>query len=185
MTTRYRLDPGRSQFTVQAFATGLLSFLGHSPTFAVRDFSGVVEFVDGVIGGMRLGITVNASSLELMDNVSSSDRRDIEERMKREVLETSSNPEIKLLAATLSVENISAGAYRLRVDGSLALHGVSRPLQMDVELRIFSDGIRLRGAFPLRLSDYHIKPITALGGAIKLQDEVKLAFDVAGFPEPT
>ena len=30
--------PGQSRFTVQAFAAGLLSFLGHSPTFAVRDF---------------------------------------------------------------------------------------------------------------------------------------------------
>ena len=35
---RYRIDPGRSRFTVQAFATGLLSAFAHSPTFAVRDF---------------------------------------------------------------------------------------------------------------------------------------------------
>jgi polyisoprenoid-binding protein YceI len=183
MTSRYRLDPARSQFTVQAFATGLLSFLGHSPTFAVRDFSGMVEFIDGVIGGMRLDITVKASSLELMDKVGPADRREIEERMRRDVLETSSYPEIKLLAAVQSVENLASGGYRLRVDGSLALHGQNRPAQMNLELKIFSDGIRLSGSFPLRLSDYHIKPVTALAGAIKLQDEVKLAFDVAGFPE--
>ncbi len=47
MTARYRLDPGQSRFTVQAFATGLLSFLGHSPTFAVRDFAGAVRFDGG------------------------------------------------------------------------------------------------------------------------------------------
>ncbi|HZY84092.1 MAG TPA: hypothetical protein VFE78_04635 [Gemmataceae bacterium] len=38
--TRYRLGPELRQFTVQAFASGMLSFLGHSPTFAVRDFTG-------------------------------------------------------------------------------------------------------------------------------------------------
>ena len=46
MMTRYRLDPGQSRFTVQAFATGMLSFLAHSPTFAVRAFRGDVE-IDG------------------------------------------------------------------------------------------------------------------------------------------
>ena len=40
--TRYRLGPELSQFTVQAFASGMLSFLGHSPTFAVRDCTGMV-----------------------------------------------------------------------------------------------------------------------------------------------
>jgi hypothetical protein len=37
MAVHYRLNPGESRFTVQAFASGLLSFLGHSPTFAIRD----------------------------------------------------------------------------------------------------------------------------------------------------
>ena len=40
MTTRYRFDPSLSRFTVRAFASGLLSFVGHSPTFAVRQFAG-------------------------------------------------------------------------------------------------------------------------------------------------
>ena len=47
MTVRYRLDPVRSRFTVQAFATGLLSFLAHSPTFGVRDFAGEMSFLTG------------------------------------------------------------------------------------------------------------------------------------------
>jgi hypothetical protein len=41
---RYTLDPASSRFTVQAFATGLLSALGHSPTFAVREFTGEWRF---------------------------------------------------------------------------------------------------------------------------------------------
>ena len=44
MPARYRLDPAHSRFTVQAFAAGMLSFLGHNPTFAVRDFQGEVRF---------------------------------------------------------------------------------------------------------------------------------------------
>jgi hypothetical protein len=36
-------DARASQFTVQVFAGGLLSAFGHSPTIAIRDFSGEAE----------------------------------------------------------------------------------------------------------------------------------------------
>jgi hypothetical protein len=39
MSTRHQIDAGRSRFTAQAFAGGLLSFFAHSPKFAVRDFA--------------------------------------------------------------------------------------------------------------------------------------------------
>ncbi len=43
MMSRYRLDNKSSRFTVQAFATGLLSFAAHSPTFAGSPMSGVAS----------------------------------------------------------------------------------------------------------------------------------------------
>ena len=50
----YRLDPTQSRFTVQAFATGLLSMLGHNPTFAARDFRGEMRFSGAELDGMLL-----------------------------------------------------------------------------------------------------------------------------------
>ncbi|MBA3786883.1 MAG: hypothetical protein H0X15_15340 [Acidobacteria bacterium] len=44
---RYRIDAGGSNFTVQAFAEGLLSFMGHNPTFVVRRYGGDVQFAVG------------------------------------------------------------------------------------------------------------------------------------------
>ena len=82
MGTRYRMDPGHSRFTVQAFAGGLLSFLGHSPTFAVRDFAGELCWEPDRPEGAGLVVTVRADSLELIDNVRPADREDIEGRMR-------------------------------------------------------------------------------------------------------
>jgi polyisoprenoid-binding protein YceI len=183
MTARYRLDANQSRFTVQAFATGMLSMFAHSPTFAVHDFTGSVTFDDDTIKGMRLEIVVNAASLQLVDKVTVADRGEIESRMRGEVLETATYPEITLRAGVVSVETITRGHYRVRLHGSLSLHGVTGDFHVDAELSILDDGIRLRGEFPLRLSDYRIKPVTALGGAIKLKDELKLSFDIAGLPE--
>jgi hypothetical protein len=40
----YLVDARASRFTVQAFATGLLSAMGHNPAIAIRNFSGDVNF---------------------------------------------------------------------------------------------------------------------------------------------
>jgi polyisoprenoid-binding protein YceI len=183
MTSRYRLDPGRSRFTVQAFAGGLLSFLGHSPVFAVRQFAGSVSFDDKGADTVRAEITVRPDSLELTDAVSASDRREIETTMRRDVLETATFPEIVYRVTDAAAETISPGRYRLRLGGPLDLHGVRHPQRVDAELTVYPDGIALKGGCSLRLSDYRIRPVTALGGTIKLKDEVRLAFDVIGLPE--
>lgn len=183
MTTRYKLDPSKSLFTVQAFATGMLSMFAHSPLFTVRDFAGTISFDGDAIQSLRLEVNVNAQALELKSNYNAIERTEIESRMRQEVLETASYPQITLQAGAVSAERVSPGQHRLRISGSLSLHGLTRPLQVDTELRVYEDGVRLAGEFPLRLPDYRIKPVTALGGAIKLKDELKLAFDLAAVPE--
>jgi polyisoprenoid-binding protein YceI len=185
MTPRYRFDPGHSRFTVQAFATGLLSFLGHSPTLAVRDFRGVVEFPDDLIANLRVELTAGAGTLAVTDAVKPSDRREIEERMRADVLETAAFPEITFRAAAVESEKQAPGRYRTVLAGDLALHGVARPLRVGAELAIFADGLRLRGETRLRMSEFAIRTVTALGGTIRLQDEVKLSFDLAALPEPS
>ncbi len=182
MPTRYRFDPGQSRFTVQAFAAGMLSFLGHSPTFAVHDFGGRLT-VEGGAAGRGLELLVRADTLTLLDQVSAADRREIEGTMRRDVLETARYPQIFYEAAKVAADLVSPGHYRLRIGGRLVLHGVTRPQPLAAVLLVFDDGIRLQGETPLRLSEYRIRPVTALAGTIRLQDEVKLSFDISGLPE--
>jgi polyisoprenoid-binding protein YceI len=178
---RYRFDPAQSRFTVQAFAAGMLSFLGHSPTFAVRDFGGELTIEGATATGVRL--TVRAGSLRLQDEVSANDRREIEGTMFREVLDVERYPEITYAAAALTGGAVARGHYRLHVAGQLSLHGTTWPQPVDTELLVFDDGVRLRGQVPLRLSNYGIEPVTALAGTIRLKDELTVTFDLAGLPE--
>lgn len=178
MTERYRFDPSLSQFTAQAFATGLLSSFGHSPTFAVPVFQGELRFEGGQIAGLGLDLTVRADSLVLRDKLSESDQREIEERMRRDVLEVAAFPEITYQAADIPADAIGHGEFRLTIDGRLTLHGVTQPLPVGAVLRIFEDGLLLSGECSLCLSNYRIKPVSALGGTIKLKDELFLAFEL-------
>jgi polyisoprenoid-binding protein YceI len=168
---------------VQAFATGMLSFLGHSPTFAVRDFAGTLAFAADTVESLNVQVTVRAGGLQLLDDVKPADRREIEATMHRDVLHTAAHPEIGFESASVTAQAVAGGHYRVRIDGRLALRGVTRPQPVDAELLVYDDGVRLRGGSLLRPSDYGIRPVTALGGTIRLKDEIKVAFDVAGLPE--
>jgi polyisoprenoid-binding protein YceI len=183
MAARYRLDPGKSQFTVQAFAAGMLSALGHSPTFAVRDFAGVVRFEGEGVAGLGVDLTARADSLDLLDRVKPADRDEILLRMRREVLETAAFPEVAFHTAESSAERVDRGRYRVFLGGRLTLHGVTQPQGVDAELRLFDDGLQLLGGGPLRLSSFSIRPVTALAGAIKLKDDLKVSFDLIALPE--
>ena len=104
MTVRYRLDPAQSRFTVQSFAAGMLSFLGHNPTFAVSGFVGEMKFDLASPGeGASVRLTVRADSLQLMDKVSPSDRRQIEDTMRKETLEVAAFPEIAFESTEVAV----------------------------------------------------------------------------------
>ena len=91
---RYIIDPEVSRFTVQAFAGGMLSALGHNPKFVARDFTGEVSFDLDAPEEASLRMTMPAASLTLVDDVSDSDRRTIERTMHEQVLEDSRFPEI-------------------------------------------------------------------------------------------
>lgn len=179
MLAGYRFDPAHSRFTVQVFATGLLSFAGHDPVFAVRDFSGELWFDPDSPNGFRVELAVRADSLELAGNASPSDRAEIETRMRRDVLDVTTYPEIRFRGTEVTGSRLDEKQFGLRVTGTLSLHGVANPHRVDARLTVFGDGVRLAGESAVRQSAHAIRPVTALGGTIRLKDDVRVSFDLA------
>jgi polyisoprenoid-binding protein YceI len=180
---RYRIDSGHSRLTVQAFAGGLLSFAGHSPTFAVRHYEGELRWQPDTFEGSGLEVTIRADSLELMDAARPADRAEIEGRMRGKVLQTPSFPDIRFQGPAIATAAVADNRYRLRLAGLLSLRGVTNRQPFEAELLRYSDGVRLVGEFPLWLSDYRIPPVTALRGAIRLRDQLRVSFDVVAWKE--
>jgi polyisoprenoid-binding protein YceI len=75
-TVHYAIDARASQFTVQAFASGLISAVAHSPKIAIRDWTGDVDFVPDSLGEAQLKVVVKTPSLEVLDELRDSDRRE-------------------------------------------------------------------------------------------------------------
>lgn len=175
---RYRIDAPHSQFTVQAFADGLLSVFGHNPTIKVCGFGGDAGFVPGTFEAASLLLLVQANSLALTSKASDKDRLEIERAMREDVLETARYPEIVFMSTGITVKQIAEHQYQARIGGSLALHGVTRNQTIDARVTVSPDQLRAQGEFTLRQSDYNIKLVSALGGTLKVKDELKLSFDI-------
>jgi polyisoprenoid-binding protein YceI len=176
----YRPDAGRSRFTVQAFAEGLLASLGHNPVIAIRDFGGEVEFIPGTLEGARVRLTIKADSLATTDDVKEKDRPEIDRMMRADALEVSKYPEVVFESTSVTASRVREGLYRARVIGNLTLHGVTQPnLWIQAEVTFNDDTLRAQGEFSLRQTDYKIKPVAALGGMLKVKNELKFKFDIA------
>jgi polyisoprenoid-binding protein YceI len=183
MAARYILDPNRSRFTVQVFATGVLSKFGHSPIIAIRDFTGEVQFDPQAPEHASVTIVVKAASLEVTGDVSQKDRQEIETRMRAEVLDVRTYLEVVFRSTSVSATKVSANWYRVQITGDLSLHGVTSKQQVEAQVRLQGDNLSVEGAFTLRQSEYNIKPVSALAGAIKLKDELKGSFNMAAHKE--
>jgi polyisoprenoid-binding protein YceI len=180
----YRLVPEQSTFTVQAFAEGLFSAFGHDPVLAIKDFTGEVQFVPGSFESASLRITIKADSIVLSNEVKEKDGLEIEQTMREQVIEIEKYPEIVFVSSNISMTRLAAGRYRARVIGDLTFHGVTQKnLWITSEVTVSGEVLRAKGEFSLKQTDFGIKPFSAAGGTIKLKNELKFSFDIAGQKE--
>ena len=169
---RYVLDPSVSRFTVQAFATGILSAFGHNPTIAIRDYDGEVQFAPDTYEDASLQLTAKTTTFEVLDEMKRSDREKLEQEMFSTVLDAARFPTVLYQSRQILVQK-EGGNLKVSVTGDLTLHGVTqqhsfeaRAVNMDSTLRIFGD-------FTLHQSDYGMKQFSVAGGVLRLKDELK------------
>jgi polyisoprenoid-binding protein YceI len=174
----YTADTRASQFTVQVFAGGLLSAFGHSPTIAIRDFSGDAQVNPDDIQHSSLKITIKAESLAVRDDISDKDRREIERAMQQDILETETYPGIVYECSDIAIIKAGEGEYSVSLNGDLTLHGVTRFQAVEARVTLNGDSLRAFGTFSLLQTDYDLKLVSVAGGTLKVKDELKFSFNI-------
>src|ERR1700687_2919344 len=122
----YVVDARASRFTVQAFASGILSAMGHNPKIGIRTFTGEVDFDAEAVRASGFRLSMKANSLGVLDDIRDKDRREIEKMMNEQVLESSKYPDIAYEAPTITVALIEGALYSATLNGTLSFHGVTR-----------------------------------------------------------
>lgn len=182
---RYIADASQSKFTVQAFSSGVLAAgFGHDPTIAIRDFTGEVRFTPNSFANASVRMTIKTQALTPIDDLKDKERQDMENLIHDSVMETARYPEILFQSTNITVTRITAGRYKARIIGELTMHGVTRTsLWIQAKAKVEGDSIRATGDFTLKQTDYNIKRVSIMGGALKLKDELKFTFDILAHQE--
>ena len=181
-TGRYVVDRIVSRLTVRAFAGGLLSALGHSPTFAVLDYAGEVAFDPATPSSTLLTVTVRSKSLALVDDVSQSDRKTIEKTMHEEVLQSATHPEISFVSERVAVtpDPGSGRSLQASVRGKLTIRDHTEQVTIPARVSVTGNLLRASGEFEIRQTNFGIKPVMVGGSMLKVKDELTCTFDLVG-----
>jgi hypothetical protein len=150
---------------VDTFREGMLAVVGHdlrieAQRFELRaiagDLAGKVDLSAlRVLGSMVKGRLVPSAP-------SPSERAEIEQRIRTEILDVARNHEASLSAT------VQADGTSFSITGTLALCGRTQPLGA----RVVRSADALETSVELVPSRYGIKPFRALGGALRIADKV-------------
>jgi polyisoprenoid-binding protein YceI len=177
-SVRYVIDPSVSRFTVQAFATGLLSTFGHNPTIAISDWHGEIQFVPESYEKAFVRLTVRTGAMQVLDEIKEKDRKTLEQTMYGEVLEVDRYPEAVFEGKQISVQRLGTDLWLARATGDLSFHGVTQTHSFEARVTPMAAMMRISGEFSLRQSDYRIKPVSFAAGTLRLKDELKFNFEL-------
>jgi polyisoprenoid-binding protein YceI len=92
-------------------------------------------------------------------------------------LKADDTSEITYILATFDAAPGEAGEFTLKTNGTLAIAGKENKLTMDVVATRLPDGtVKATGMVPIKMTDFGIKPPTAMFGTLRTGDEVKVNF---------
>jgi polyisoprenoid-binding protein YceI len=96
-------------------------------------------------------------------------------------LKADESPDISYIMATFDAAPGEAkDSFTLHTVGTLTVAGKENNLTMDVTATRMPDGtVKATGMVPIKMTDYGIKPPTAIFGRLKTGDEVKINFELS------
>jgi polyisoprenoid-binding protein YceI len=128
------------------------------------------------LGDASLRLKIKSSSLDLMDEVSEYDRREIGRVTFDEVLETKRFPEIAYESKHVTAAQLGENLYAATIAGDLALHGITNRIEFTAQVVVGQDTLRGYGNFSVKQTDFGIAVASIAGGTLKMKDELKIAF---------
>ncbi len=173
------VDAAQSLITIVVRRGGPMARFGHDHVIASRTLAGFVAPDAGRADlHFRLDqMTVDESALRTQAGLDTQPDADAiagtRNNMLTKVLEAEHYPVVALRVERLG----SAGAASL-VRLGVTLHGVTRHVDVPVQIERSAKSIAASGTLRLKQTDFGITPMSVLGGAMSVQDEMELAFKI-------
>ncbi|MRX09132.1 YceI family protein [Pseudoduganella sp. FT25W] len=172
-----RIDSAHSLIAVTVRRGGLLARLGHDHVVASHAITGTVTPSRNVADfQFRLDeMKIDEADLRQIAGLEKQPSADAIEgtrhNMLTKVLDAERYPLVNVHAER------SAAGQPLRV--AITLHGVTRTLDIPVQLREENGVINVKGTVVLKQTDFGLTPFSVMGGAMAVLDQMELRFDLS------
>jgi hypothetical protein len=181
----FTIDPRQSSVRILVFRGGRAPGLGHNHVLAAPDFVGYCLLPPSGAGDARFDLEFRLDALELdrpalraalgppfAAELTPGDVANTRAHMLGEDnLQASRFPYVRIHGLQVTGEG-SAYAARLAVE----LHGQTREAWVPLTVEGLPGHLAVSGSWVLRQSDFGVRPYSALGGLIAVQDEILLQF---------
>lgn len=170
------IDSAQSLIVATVRRGGVLARLGHDHVVASHAISGsVAPHANRADFTFRLDeMNIDEADLRRIAGLEKQPSADAIEgtrhNMLTKVLDAERYPEVRVHA--------ERGAPGQPLQVSITLHGVTRTLAIPAELREENGVITVQGTLKLKQTDFGLTPFSVMAGALAVQDEMELRFDL-------
>ncbi len=148
-----------------------------------RKFSSVATIIDlkgtakNGTSENKFGWTPNNVEMKLaIENLKSGDQT--LDRHMYEALKAEKYPNIELKLTKFSFSKSSDSRNSVTASGTITIAGVTNPIELNADLVIDGENLRIKGRRMLLMSDFGIDPPTMMLGALRTRDEINLIFEI-------
>jgi polyisoprenoid-binding protein YceI len=178
----YTIDTSRSSATIEVGKSGVLSFAaGHTHEVLAPVMTGTiaVDVDDPAHSSVR--VTIDAAALKVTGKgESAGDVPKVQETMSgTQVLDVQRYPTMTFASTSVAINGHPGATLDGVVTGQLTIRGVARAISVPVRVRMEGDTLTATGRFPVRQTEYGMKPVS-VGGVVSVKDTVNISFTIVG-----
>lgn len=184
----YDIDATASHVHVRVFRGGPMARLGHNHVMSVQGLRGRIWVQPRSLArsGFELRFPVAAvvvddraarsalGSDEFPPDIPDKDKAGTRTNMLRtEVLDGAKYPLIELRSI-----RVEGALPQPTIVAAITLKGMTREVRVPTKLSIDAQRVRAEGAFAIKQTDFGITPFSVAMGAVQVQDELQIRFDL-------
>jgi polyisoprenoid-binding protein YceI len=182
----FSVDSKASNVRMHVGKTGIGSFAGHDHNIFAPSLQGEVNADLEDLGKSTVEVLFNARAMECSaEGEPDGDAPKVTQAMRGpHVLNAARFPVIRFRSQKVSGKKLSATSYQLEVEGELSLHGTTKPVVVPLKVEVQGSTLTADGKVTLKQTDYGIKPTTAAGGLVQVEDEVPVTLHIVARAGP-
>ena len=172
--SNWALSSADGELHILTGVDGRAAKMGHRLTIAMTSWQASVQWAGGEAANAEL--TVDVDSLNVLSGEGgltplTGPEKGVCRSNALKSLDAKKFPQIRFTSNQIAK---TADGYRL--DGTVDIHGTSRPQSVDLKVVDTGDAMEFSARVPVKQTDFGVKPFSLMMGALKVADEVTIAF---------